>query len=271
MAFDVKNYRIDEKNKLDIKTFSTNGKKDIAASKEERNAILTALSPELDQLQDLLYAEHQRKVLIVLQGMDTSGKDGTIRAVFQSVDPLAVRTAYFKAPTANELDRDYLWRVHNVVPRRGEMVIFNRSHYEDVLVTKVKGWISDEEEQRRLRHIRDFERLLSETGTVILKFFLHISKDEQKERLQERLDNPEKNWKFNLGDLDDRRLWGDFQKQYEKVINQTSTDYAPWYVIPADSKSGRNVIIMKILLETLRKLEMQYPQVDTAGWPKTVE
>ncbi|MGR3807662.1 polyphosphate:nucleotide phosphotransferase, PPK2 family [Pasteurella testudinis DSM 23072] len=271
MTFDSNRYRINTKNPLNIKEFSTNGKKDIAESKEERNAILTALSPELDQLQDLLYAEHQRKVLIVLQGMDTSGKDGTIRAVFQSVDPLAVRTAYFKAPTENELDRDYLWRVHNVVPRRGEIVIFNRSHYEDVLVTKVKGWISDEEEQRRLRHINDFERLLAETGTVIVKFFLHISKDEQKERLQERLDNPHKQWKFNLGDLDDRKLWGDFQHQYEKVINATSTEHAPWYVIPADSKSGRNVIIMNILLQTLREMEMQYPKADTTNWPKTID
>ncbi|MGR6980957.1 polyphosphate kinase 2 family protein [Testudinibacter sp. P27/CKL/0425] len=271
MAFDLKNYRFDGKNKFNIKNFSTNGKKDVAETKEERNAILSSLSPELDHLQDLLYAEHQRKVLIVLQGMDTSGKDGTIRAVFQSVDPLAVRTAYFEAPTTNELDRDYLWRVHNVVPRRGEIVIFNRSHYEDVLVTKVKGWISDDEEKRRLRHINDFERLLSETGTVILKFFLHISKDEQQERLQERLDNPEKNWKFNLGDLDDRKLWDDFQQQYQRVINETSTEYAPWYVIPADSKSGRNVIITKILLDTLRKLNMQYPQVDTSGWPDKIE
>ncbi|KAE9525505.1 PPK2 family polyphosphate kinase [Testudinibacter aquarius] len=271
MAFEIKNYRIDRKNSFKIDNFSTNGKKDIAENKDERNTILRELAPELDHLQDLLYAEHQRKVLIVLQGMDTSGKDGTIRAVFQSVDPLAVRTAYFKAPTENELDRDYLWRVHNVVPRRGEIVIFNRSHYEDVLVTKVKGWIDDDEEQRRLRQINEFERLLSETGTVIVKFFLHISKDEQKERLQERLDNPDKNWKFNLGDLDDRKLWGDFQKQYEKVINATSTDYAPWYVIPADSKSGRNVIIMQILLDTLRAMQMQYPKVDTSNWPKTID
>ncbi|TNH05383.1 polyphosphate kinase 2 family protein [Testudinibacter sp. TR-2022] len=271
MAFEIKNYRIDRKNSFKIDDFSTNGKKDIAENKDERNAILRELAPELDHLQDLLYAEHQRKVLIVLQGMDTSGKDGTIRAVFQSVDPLAVRTAYFKAPTENELDRDYLWRVHNVVPRRGEIVIFNRSHYEDVLVTKVKGWIDDDEEQRRLRQINEFERLLSETGTVIVKFFLHISKDEQKERLQERLDNPDKNWKFNLGDLDDRKLWGDFQKQYEKVINATSTEYAPWYVIPADSKSGRNVIIMQILLDTLRVMQMQYPKVDTSNWPKTID
>ena len=271
MAFESKNYRIDSKNKFSINDASTNGKKDIGATKEERNAYLAELAPELDHLQDLLYAEHQRKVLIVLQGMDTSGKDGTIRAVFQNVDPLAVRTAYFKAPTESELDRDYLWRVHNVVPRRGEIVIFNRSHYEDVLVTKVKGWISDDEEKRRLQQINDFERLLSETGTVILKFFLHISKDEQKERLQERLDNPEKQWKFNPGDLDDRKLWDAFQQQYERVINHTSTDYAPWYVIPADSKFGRNVIIMNILLETLRQLKMEYPKVDTSGWPKTIE
>lgn len=271
MAFHVNNYRIDGNHKFNIHEFSTNGKKDIADSKQQRHAILAKLAPELDQLQDLLYAEHQRKVLIVLQGMDTAGKDGTIRAVFQHVDPLAVRTAYFKAPTTNELDRDYLWRVHNVVPRRGEIVIFNRSHYEDVLITKVKGWINEKEEKRRLQHIRDFERLLSETGTVILKFFLHISKHEQRERLQERLDNPEKNWKFNPSDLDDRKLWDNFQQQYQYVINQTSTEYAPWYVIPADSKSSRNVIIMRILLETLRALNMQYPQVDTHNWPDQIE
>ena len=158
-----------------------------------------------------------------------------------------------------------------MVPRNGELVIFNRSHYEDVLVTRVKGWIDQAETERRIGHINDFERLLSETGTTIIKFFLHISKDEQRKRLQERIDNADKNWKFNPGDLEDRKLWDAFQAQYESVIAATSSVAAPWYIIPADSKSSRNQLILEILINRLSALGMQYPQVDTRDWPKTVE
>lgn len=247
-----------------------NDKHGLPDQKSERQAAQTLLEPELARLQEVLFAEHRHKILIVLQGMDTSGKDGTIRAVFRSMNPLGMRVQYFQAPTQEELDHDFLWRIHHVVPKKGEIVIFNRSHYEDVLVTRVKGWIDEAEEARRISHINDFERMLSDTGTTVLKFFLNISKEEQRERLQERIDNPDKNWKFNPGDLDDRKLWDNYQRQYEKVINATATKAAPWYIIPADSKSTRNLVIMNILRERLQALKPEYPSVDTSAWPKTV-
>ena len=266
-----KQYRVKPGARLKLADYDPADKSQTANGKAARNAQVAALAPQLDALQDLLYAEGKRKVLVVLQGMDTSGKDGTIRKVFQNVDPLGVRVQAFKAPTETELAHDYLWRIHQVVPRSGELVIFNRSHYEDVLVTRVKGWIDQAETERRLAHINDFERLLSETGTTIIKFFLHISKDEQRKRLQERIDNADKNWKFNPGDLEDRKLWDAFQAQYETVIAATSSAAAPWYIIPADSKSSRNQLILEILINRLSALGMQYPQVDTRDWPKTVE
>ncbi len=268
---DIKQYRVKPGSKWQADDAAARDTHGLPDSKSKREEYVAQLAPELDTLQDMLYAEHKHKVLIVLQGMDTSGKDGTIRAVFQSVDPLGVRVQAFKAPTATELEYDYLWRVHQVVPKQGEIVIFNRSHYEDVLVTRVREWIDGAEEKRRLQQINDFERLLSETGTEIIKIFLHISKDEQRERLQKRLDEPEKNWKFNPGDLEDRKLWDQFQAQYGRVISATSTEYAPWYVVPADSKSGRNVIILNILLAHLRALDMRYPKVDTRTWPKVIK
>ena len=266
-----KQYRVKPGARLKLADYDPADKSQTANDKAARNAQVAALAPQLDALQDLLYAEGKRKVLVVLQGMDTSGKDGTIRKVFQNVDPLGVRVQAFKAPTETELAHDYLWRIHQVVPRNGELVIFNRSHYEDVLVTRVKGWIDQAETERRIGHINDFERLLSETGTTIIKFFLHISKDEQRKRLQERIDNADKNWKFNPGDLEDRKLWDAFQAQYESVIAATSSVAAPWYIIPADSKSSRNQLILEILINRLSALGMQYPQVDTRDWPKTVE
>jgi PPK2 family polyphosphate:nucleotide phosphotransferase len=221
---------------------------------------LAELAARLDELQDLLYAEHKHKVLLVLQGMDTSGKDGAIRHVFNEVDPLGVRVASFGVPTKEELDRDYLWRVHKVVPGKGEIVIFNRSHYEDVLVVRVHDWIDEKEVQRRFKQINAFEKLLADNGTIIIKCFLYISKEEQKRRLQARLDDPSKRWKFRLGDLEERKLWDRYMSAYQDVLNQTSTDYAPWYVIPADSKSSRNLLISRILIDTLEGLKMKYPE-----------
>lgn len=221
---------------------------------------LAALNEHLDKLQDLLFAAHKHKVLLVLQGMDTSGKDGTIRNVFNSVDPLGVRVASFKAPTEDELDRDYLWRVHKQVPGKGEIVIFNRSHYEDVLIVPVHGWITAEECVRRYKEITQFEKLLSDSGTIIIKCFLYISKDEQKARLQGRLADPEKRWKFRLGDLGERKLWKKYMQAYESALTATSTKSAPWYVVPADSKTERNLIISSLLVQTLESLKMQYPE-----------
>jgi PPK2 family polyphosphate:nucleotide phosphotransferase len=214
----------------------------------------------LDTLQELLFAEGRHKLLVVLQAMDTAGKDSTIRHVFQGVDPLGVNVACFKAPTAAELAHDYLWRVHPHVPGAGEIAIFNRSHYEDVLITRVNGWIDAAECKRRYRQINDFERMLAETGTTILKFYLHISRDEQKKRLEERRDTPEKQWKFQPGDLAVRAKWDDYMEAYEAALSATSTAHAPWHVIPANSKLARNLMVSHLLIEALESLDMRYPQ-----------
>lgn len=234
---------------------------DLSKSKAKAldNERTAGLISRISDLQDRLYAVHQHKVLLVLQGMDTSGKDGLVRALFSGVNPMGVRAVAFKAPTDAELAHDYLWRVHQHVPVKGEIAIFNRSHYEDVLITRVQGMIDDDECQRRYAHIRDFERMLAETGTVIIKVFLHISHEEQRERLQERLDDPDKQWKFDPNDIEQRKKWDDYVKAYEHAIRATNTDYAPWYIVPADSKVHRNLAIASLLLETLEGMDLQYP------------
>lgn len=224
----------------------------------------------IDALQDRLFAEGKKALLVVLQGIDCSGKDGTVRAVFNSCGPIGVRVNPFKAPTPPELAHDYLWRVHNACPERGMIGIFNRSHYEDVLVVKVRKFASAEAIERRYDEINQFEKMLIDNGTVILKFMLHISKQEQAERLQERIDNPDKRWKFNPGDLDDRALWDDYMAAYETAIARCSTPHAPWYVIPADRNWVRNAAVARIVRETLEKIDPQYPA--PKDWdPKTVK
>lgn len=218
-----------------------------------------ALIDRIAALQDKLYAQHQQKVLLVLQGTDTGGKDGTVRALFKGISPMGLRAVAFKAPTDTDLAHDYLWRVHQHVPGNGEIAIFNRSHYEDVLITRVQGWIDDDECARRYAQIRDFERMLAETGTVIIKVFLHISKEEQRERLQERLDDPDKQWKFNPEDIKQREKWDDYQRAYEKAIRETDAPHAPWYVVPANSKTHRNLVVASLLLETLESMDLHYP------------
>jgi len=221
--------------------------------------IFAELNAQLVELQQVLYAEHKHKILVVLQATDTGGKDGVIRKVFSGVNPMGVHVASFKVPTEQESNHDYLWRVHQRVPGNGEMVIFNRSHYEDVLITRVEGWIDDRTAKRRFRQINDFEAMLAEEGTIILKFFLHISKEEQKERLQDRLDYKAKNWKFNPGDLVARGKWDDYQRVYEEAINATSSPHAPWYVVPADRNWVRDLYICSVIVSTLRNLDMRYP------------
>ena len=224
----------------------------------------------IDALQDRLFAEGKKALLVVLQGIDCSGKDGTVRAVFNSCGPIGVRVNPFKAPTPPELAHDYLWRVHKACPERGMIGIFNRSHYEDVLVVKVRKFASPDAIERRYAEINQFEKMLTDNGTVILKFMLHISKQEQAERLQERVDNPDKRWKFNPGDLDDRALWDDYMAAYETAIERCSTPHAPWYVIPADRNWVRNAAVARIVRETLEKIDPQYPA--PKGWdPKTVK
>ena len=239
------------------KPFST-GKKpaDIAATE--------ALSIELDGLQNLFYADKRFKLLVILQGTDTSGKDGTLRGVFNRMSPLGVHTVSWKAPNEEERAHDYLWRIHRKVPGNGEIMIFNRSHYEDVLVPPVNGWISAEQTAQRFAQINDFERMLTENGTLILKFMLHISFDEQRQRLQERIDDATKHWKFALGDIEARKQWKPYQKAYETLLNATSTSWAPWTVVPADSKTHRNLMIATLLRDALLGLKLRFPPGDTA-------
>lgn len=233
---------------------------DFKGGKEDGLKEIAKLNEKLQELQELLYAEGKHKVLVVLQAMDTGGKDGAIRRVFDGVNPQGVKVASFKVPTPEEMAHDYLWRVHKVVPANGELVIFNRSHYEDVLVVRVHNYVPKEVWSKRYDQINAFEKLLAENGTTILKFFLHISKDEQKERLQARLDDPTKHWKFSVGDLGERKLWDDYQSAYEDALNKTSTEHAPWYVVPANRKWYRDLVISKVLVETLEGLKMKYPE-----------
>ncbi len=218
------------------------------------------LNDRLEELQELLWAQGRERVLVVLQAMDAGGKDGTIKHVFDGVNPSGVKVASFKKPSSRELARDYLWRIHREVPADGELVIFNRSHYEDVLVVRVENLVPEERWQRRYDHIRDFETMLADEGTTIVKLFLHISKGEQRERLQERLDRPEKHWKFDPADLGPRSKWDQYQKAFEDALARTSTETAPWYVVPANRKWYRNLIISEILVQTLEGLEMTFPE-----------
>jgi PPK2 family polyphosphate:nucleotide phosphotransferase len=252
-------YLVKPNTKINLEEWDPNDKTLYDFEKQAGKIHLAELNNELMELQNVLYAEHIHKVLIVLQGMDTSGKDGTIKNVFRGVNPQGVKIANFKVPSKIELDHDYLWRVHKQVPGKGEIVIFNRSHYEDVLVVRVHNLVPKSVWSKRYSQINAFEKMLVEEGAVILKFFLHIDLHEQKERLQARLDDSHKQWKFRKGDLDERKLWPDYIQAYEDVLSKTSTKYAPWYVIPSNRKWYRNLIISSILIETLKGLEMQYP------------
>jgi len=228
-------------------------------TKEETVLETAALKAELDDLQRRLYAEHTRSVLFVLQAMDAAGKDGTVRAVFSGLNPAGVRVTSFKAPTGAELEHDYLWRCHASTPRNGEIAVWNRSHYEDVLVVRVKELVARARWKKRYGHIRDFERMLSDEGTTIVKLFLHISKDEQRERLQRRVDDPTDRWKFNPADLGERDRWDAYMKAFSDAIRETSTPNAPWYAIPADRKWVRNLAVAKVVHHTLHSLKPRYP------------
>ncbi len=256
----MESYRVRQGQKVRLKEWDAGDTSQYDQGKNEARERLQQLNDELEALQELLYAENKHKVLIVLQGMDTSGKDGVIRQVFEGVNPQGVRVANFKVPTPEELARDYLWRVHRQTPGKGEIVIFNRSHYEDVLVVRVHGLVPEATWKRRYAQINDFERLLVEEGTLILKFFLHIDLQEQKERLQARLNDPTKRWKFNPGDLKERARWDEYMAAYEDVLEKTSSEYAAWYVVPANKKWYRNLVIASVLVDALKKLDMHYPQ-----------
>lgn len=234
----------------------------LGLKKEEALAEVAANTPVIDDLSHRLYAENRRALLLVLQGMDTSGKDGAIRHVMTGVNPQTCQVVSFKQPSEEELDHDFLWRVHRQVPRKGNIGIFNRSHYEDVLVVRVHQLVPEAVWKRRYEQINAFEELLVDQGTTVLKMFLHISRDEQRQRLVERLRDPRARWKFSRQDLAERALWSDYQEAYEDALTRCNTDSAPWHVIPANRKWVRNLVISRLLRQTLEKLDPQYPQVD---------
>lgn len=255
----MKQYRVKPGEKFKLADRDPNDTSEFTGGKVEGKSRTLELNTELESLQELMYAQHQHKILVIFQAMDTGGKDGVIRSVFDGVNPTGVHVASFKKPTSNELDHDYMWRVHQRTPARGDIVIFNRSHYEDVVVVRVHNLVPKERWQKRYRHIREFERMLCDEGVTILKFFLHIDKDEQRQRLHDRLDDPEKHWKFNVGDVKERALWDDYMRAYEEAIGETSTDEAPWYIVPANKKWYRDLVVGTLLVDKLKSLKMTYP------------
>jgi len=230
---------------------------------EDKSVAKTSLKKDaavINELKDMLYAGKKRSVLVVLQGMDTSGKSGTIKSVFAETTPLGMEVKAFKAPSSNELARDYLWRVHNAVPKRGDVGIFDRSHYEDVLVVKVRGFASPEDIERRYDQINAFEKHLSENGVTIVKCMLNVGYEEQGIRLRERLTEEHKLWKFNPADLEDRKLWKDYMAAYETAVQRCSTDHAPWYIIPSDSRTRRNAMIARLVRGALEDMSLSWPK-----------
>jgi PPK2 family polyphosphate:nucleotide phosphotransferase len=227
--------------------------------KSDARAELKRNVERLRDLQQVMWAQGEHALLIVLQALDAGGKDGVIRHVMSGVNPQGCQVTSFKVPTEEELEHDYLWRIHKATPRRGYIGIFNRSHYEDVLVVRVHNLVPEDVWQQRYEQINHFERLLAASGTTILKFFLYISKDEQKERFESRLRDPRKNWKFSVKDVKERGYWDDYMRAYEDALGRCSTPWAPWYIVPANRKWYRNLVISRIIVETLEKLDMHYP------------
>lgn len=253
-------FRVKPGDNIQLKDFFADGKEYYHGDKKVAKQQALDLNQKLESLQELMYAEGKRKLLVVLQGMDTSGKDSTIRYVFEGVNPQGVKVASFKVPTPLERSHDYLWRVHLKAPASGQIMIFNRSHYEDVLVVRVHDLVPEEQWKKRYQQIVNFEQMLVDEGTQVVKFFLHVDKNEQKERLLERRDTPHKQWKFSLGDLKERELWSDYQEAYQDAINKTSTSDAPWFIVPANQKWFRNLMITSILVKILEGFDMKYPE-----------
>ncbi len=255
-------YRVKPGSRLKLDRFDpddTGDYKKNAEGKAKAKAATAERIARLSGLQERLYANASGALLIVLQGMDTSGKDSTIKHVMSGVNPQGCRVATFKTPSSRELAHDFLWRVHREVPPKGHIGIFNRSHYEDVLITRVRGLISDKQAKKRFNQIKEFEELLHESGTAVLKFFLHISKEEQRERLEERIRDPEKRWKFNEGDLEERKLWNEYLAAFEDVISATSTDHAPWYIVPGNRKWYRDLVVAETVVAALEDMKLKCP------------
>lgn len=235
------------------------GDKSLFEDKEHAETSLKKDAATINELKDMMYAEGKRSLLVVLQGMDTSGKSGTIKGVFADTTPLGMEVKAFKAPSSNELARDYLWRVHNAVPKKGHIGIFDRSHYEDVLVVKVRNFAPAEEIEQRYAQINAFEKHLTENGVTIVKCMLNVGFEEQGKRLAERLEEPHKLWKFNPGDLDDRKLWPQYMDAYQTAIARCSTRHAPWYIIPADSRTRRDAMIARLVRGALEGMKLEWP------------
>jgi PPK2 family polyphosphate:nucleotide phosphotransferase len=260
VMLDVGNYRVPPDTVVTLSEHDPDAKTGFEGGKEEGKAALPAMKRQLAELQTRLWADSSQSLLVVIQAIDTGGKDGTIRHVFSGINPQGVHVRGFRAPSETELAHDYLWRVHQQTPEDGAITIFNRSHYEDVLVVRVKNLVPEEVWSKRFHHIREFERMLSDEGTRVVKLFLNISKEEQRDRLQKRLEEPDKHWKFNKDDLKDRALWDDYQKAFSETLSKTSTDHAPWYVVPANRKWYRNLVVSRILIETLEDMDPRYPE-----------
>jgi len=256
---EYKKYQIKPGEKIELQNFDPNDSSEFDGKKKTGQKALLEVVKEIKALQELLYAEGKNRLLVIIQAMDTAGKDGVIRKVFGGVNPQGVRVAPFKVPSSLELSHDYLWRVHAQTPKKGEIVIFNRSHYEDVLPVRVLNLMPEEVWSKRYHHINEFERLLVDEGTVILKFYLNIDLQEQAERFLDRLEEPDKHWKFNPGDLEDRKLWDSYMEAYEDLLNKTSTEWAPWYVIPSNKKWYRNLLAATIVRDTLLDMKMEFP------------
>jgi len=258
----VKRYMVKPGSKVRLEDVDPNDTSGFDGDKKDGEKAIDAILGKLDPLQELLYAEHKHKFLIVLQGMDTAGKDGTIRRVFEGVNPEGVRVAHFGVPSNEELDHDYLWRAHKQVPGKGEIVLFNRSHYESVLVERVHGLVPESVWGKRYQQLVDFERMLNEEGTTIVKFFLNIDKKEQAKRFQDRLKDPTKHWKFSYLDYNERSYWNDYMHAYEEALERTSTEFAPWYVVPSNHPWFRDLVVSEVVVDVLESLRMQYPKLD---------
>jgi PPK2 family polyphosphate:nucleotide phosphotransferase len=252
--------RVTPKQAAKIAKIDTSGTPGAPGDRDETESASEELRLELVDLQNRLHAEAEQSLLVVFQAMDAGGKDGAIKKVFSGVNPQSCRVTAFKAPSEEELAHDFLWRVHHVVPRAGEVGIFNRSHYEDVLIVRVHDLVPKKVWSKRYAAIKDFESHLVASGTTVVKFFLHISKDEQAERFRSRLEEPDKNWKFNTADLEERKYWDAYQEAFEDALTKTSTAKAPWYVIPADHKWYRDWAVLRVLVETLREMDPKYPE-----------
>jgi PPK2 family polyphosphate:nucleotide phosphotransferase len=254
----TEHYRVEPGDTVDLTDIPT--RDDGGLDKDQGKSKLKELLGRLDELQEVLFAGRQRAVLVIFQAMDAGGKDSTIHKVLGPLNPQGVRVWNFKGPSEIELAHDYLWRIHQRVPARGYIGVFNRSHYEDVLIVRVKDLVPKETWSRRYDHINGFERMLHDEGVVVRKFYLHISSDYQKRRLQRRLDRPDKHWKFNPDDLAERRRWGAYRKAFEEAMTRCSTKHAPWYVIPAERRWFRNLLVASVLVETLESLDLRYPE-----------